>query len=166
MSNRRETPLAPPGEPLADEDVIVRDLRADDLDRIVRIDRHATGHERRDYYQRRLQMALTESGIRVSLAADVDGSLVGFLLGRVFHGEYGRTESVAIIDSIGVDPAFRSRGVGHALLAQLRRNLTALRVERVETTVDWDAWELLRFLQASGFRPAPRLALEMQMQEG
>lgn len=164
MSNARVTSTPTPAiDPLAEEDIVVRELRAADLDRIVRIDRHATGHERRDYYQRRLQMALGESGIRVSLAADVDGTLVGFVLGRVFHGEYGRTESYATIDSIGVDPAFRTRGIGHALLAQLQRNLTALRVERVETTVDWDAWELLRFLQATGFRPAPRLALELQL---
>lgn len=151
-------------EPTApSSDVTVRELVPEDLDRLVRIDRHATGHDRRDFYAKRLQMALQETGIRVSLAAEVDGTLVGFVLGRVFHGEYGRTESLATIDSIGVDPAFRTQGIGHALLEQLRRNLTALRIERVETTVDWDQWELLRFLQGIGFRPAPRLALELPL---
>lgn len=150
-------------QPALSEDVAIRELNEHDLDRLVRIDRHATGHDRRDYYVKRLQMALQETGIRVSLAAEVDGALVGFVLGRAFHGEYGRTESLATIDSIGVDPAFRGQGIGHALLEQLRRNLTALRVERVETTVDWDRWELLRFLQGVGFRPATRLALELPL---
>jgi len=149
---------------LPDEAITVRELRPEDLDRLVKIDSHATGMERRGYYQKRLETALEESGIRVSLAAEVDGTLVGFVIGRVYHGEYGRTESFATIDSIGVSPRVRHRGVGHALLTQLRRNLGALRVERVQTEVEWDDWELLRFLQHVGFRPAPRLALEMPLE--
>jgi ribosomal protein S18 acetylase RimI-like enzyme len=149
---------------LAEETVCVRELRQTDIDRLVTIDRHATGSDRRGYYEKRLQTALEESGIRVSLAAEVDGSLIGFVIGRVYHGEYGHTESFATIDSIGVDPAFRKRGVGHALLTQLRRNLGALRVESIQTEVEWDQWELLRFLQDVGFRPAPRLALELTLE--
>ena len=146
------------------EGITVRELRQGDLDRLVKIDSHATGQERRGYYEQRLKTALEESGIRVSLAAEVDGTLVGFVIGRVYHGEYGRTESYATIDTIGVSPRFRHRGIGHALLTQLRRNLGALRIERVQTEVEWDDWELLRFLQHVGFRPAPRLALEMPLE--
>ena len=141
----------------------VRQLRAGDLDDVVRIDTHSTGQDRRGFYQRRLQTALEESGILVSLAAELDGMFVGFVLGRVYHGEYGRTESFATLDTIGVDPAFRGRGVGHALLDQLVRNLTALRVERLQTEVEWDQWDLLRFLHDVDFQPAPRMALERHL---
>lgn len=149
---------------LPEEEIAVRELRADDLDRLVRIDSQATGEDRRGYYEKRLKTALEESGIRVSLAAEVDGTVVGYVIGRVYHGEYGRTESFATIDTIGVSPRFRHRGIGHALLSQLRRNLSALRIERVQTEVEWDQWELLRFLQHVGFRPAPRLALELPLE--
>ena len=149
----------PPGATPLDE-FTVRELRAADLDDVVRIDTHSTGHDRRGYYERRLRTALEESGIRVSLAAELDGMFVGFVLGRVYHGEYGRTDSFATLDTIGVDPAFRGRGVGHALLDQLVRNLTALRVERLQTEVEWDQWDLLEFLHDVEFRPAPRMALE------
>jgi len=147
----------------ANDDVVVRELRADDLDRLVTIDKHATGVDRRGYYEKRLQTALQESGVRVSLAAEIDGSLVGFVIGRVYHGEYGRTDTFATIDSIGVDPAYRGRGVGTAMMEQLVRNLRGLRVERIQTEVDWDQWDLLRFLHDAGFQPAPRLALEMEL---
>ncbi len=152
----------PPGEdPLGH--VLVRELRADDLDAIVRIDRLTTGRSRRGYYEQRLQTALRESGVRVSLAAELEGRLAGFLLGRVYYGEYGRSEPAATIDTLGVDPGARRRGVGRALLEQLIRNLRALQVERVVTEVSWEQWELLEFLHRNGFRPAPRIPLELQL---
>lgn len=156
-----ELGLAPGETPL--DGIAVRDLRQEDIDRIVRIDRDATGLDRRGYYERRLETALQESGVRVSLAAEVDGLLTGFVIGRVYYGEYGRADAFATIDSIGVDPAFRGRGVGRALLEQLVRNLRGLRVERIQTEVDWDQWDLLRFLHDVGFQPAPRFALEMDL---
>ncbi len=134
-----------------------------DLDDMVRIDRHETGQERRGYYRRRLKTVLEESGIRVSLAAEIDGLFVGFVLGRVYHGEFGHTDSFASLDSIGVDPGFRSQGVGHALLHQLLTNLRALHIESLQTEVDWDDWDLLRFFKRTGFEPAPRLSLEMRL---
>ena len=102
--------------------------------------------------------------MRVSLGAEVDGNLVGFMLTSVHHGEYGRPAPVAAIDTIGVDPAFRGKGIGRALMAQLVRNLQALRVEKLETLVAWDEADLMSFLRASGFAPAARLCLEMPLE--
>ena len=90
-----------------DEDVLVRNLNKNDLDRVLRIDRATTGLDRRKFMQDRADSALEESGLRVSLAAEVDGNLVGFLLASVHHGEYGRPAPVASIDTIGVNPDFK-----------------------------------------------------------
>ncbi len=148
-----------PGESPTDG-ITVRELRVEDLGRLVRIDRAATGVDRRGYYETRIDTALRESGIRVSLAAEIDDLVVGFVIGRVYHGEYGHMDTYATIDSIGVDPEFRGRRVAHAMLDQLIHNLRGLRVEHIQTEVDWDQWDLLGFLRDVGFRPAPRIALE------
>jgi hypothetical protein len=84
-----------PGESPTDG-ITVRELRADDLNRLVRIDRDATGEDRRGYYEQRIETALRESGIRVSLAAEIDGLVVGFVIGRVYHGEYGHMDTFAV----------------------------------------------------------------------
>ena len=74
------------------------------------------------------------------------------------YGDFGRTEPVAIIDTIGVDPGFAHRGVGHALLSQLFINLGALRIERVETVLTKENLDLLAFFYRAGFGPSDRLA--------
>ena len=68
-----------------------------------------------------------------------------------------------MIDSIGVDPPSRGQHVGQALLRQLLINLQALRVERVQTEVDWNQIDLLHFMHRNGFDPAPRVCLERQL---
>jgi ribosomal protein S18 acetylase RimI-like enzyme len=140
--------------------VTVRDLREDDLAAVVRIDRASTGRSRQPYYQAKVRAAVGEPSLRTSLAAELDSHVVGFLIARVYYGEFGRAESVAVIDSVGVDPAYRGRSVGQALLRQLLMNLSALRVERVETQVDGSQPDLLAFLARAGFRPAARVCLE------
>ena len=101
------------------------------------------------------------SGVRISLVAEQDGLVVGFVMARVDYGEFGCTETEAVMDTIGVDPAFAGRGVGRALLSQLLHNLNSLRVERVRTEVAWNAFEFNRFLAALGFRPSQRLVLKL-----
>jgi ribosomal protein S18 acetylase RimI-like enzyme len=140
--------------------VVVRNLRSSDLDWIVRIDAHHTGRPRREYYKVKLSQAAADTGIVISLAAEVKGEPAGFLMGRLYYGEFGQPEPVAILDSLGVAEAFASQHVGRAMMRQLELNLSALGIERLQTEVDWDKLELLGFFQRAGFRPAPRLCLE------
>jgi len=150
---------APDAERLARDRVFLRPLQAPDLARLIAIDRRHTGRTRTRYYERRLAESLAGSGVRLSLVAELDAHPVGFVMARVDFGEFGHVESEAVIDTLGVDPAYSHRGVGSALLSQLLANLAALRVERVRTEVDWNDFGLLTFLARAGFRPAQRLVL-------
>ena len=144
----------------------VRSMTAADLDEIVAIDRRITGRDRRGYLRSRLEEALDDSTLRVSLAALRDGVLAGFLMARADHGDFGRTEPVAVLDTIGVDPAQARRGVARALVSQLFANLAALRIERIETVVTPDDEALGAFLHAMGFVPSQRLAFVRPLEDG
>lgn len=145
------------------EGVLVRELAAGDLEGVVRIDARRSGRTRHEYYARKLKEAVAESGVRISLAAEIDGALVGFLLGRLYYGEFGVPEPTAIVDSIGVDPEFRGQHVGAALLAQLETNLRGFGIETVRTEVAWNHLDLLGFLGSHGFQPAPVLTLQKKL---
>ena len=144
---------------LSRDKVLVRSLAQEDLNQVVRIDGKITGHDRRAFFQRKFQEVLFESGVRVSLIAEIDGMVVGFMMARVDFGEFGRSASEAVIDTLGVAKAFRSQHVGHALLAQLLGNLATLQVDSVRSEVEWDNFGLSGFLASCGFVPSQRLAL-------
>jgi ribosomal protein S18 acetylase RimI-like enzyme len=152
------------GDPRGDYGRLARDLAdvrtmaRDDLAEIVRVDSGIVGHPRQAHIGRLLEEATADSSIRVSLTARLDGAVVGYLMARADRGDFGRTEPVVVLDTIGVDPEYARRGVGRALLSQLFANLGALRIERVETVVAPRDFALLGFLHATGFAPSQRLA--------
>lgn len=145
-------------EKLSRDSADVRSMKQQDLPAIARIDRTITGRDRADYMQGKLDEAMNDSAIRVSLTARLDDTIVGYLMARADIGDFGRTEPAAVIDTIGVDPEYAQRGVGRALLSQLFANLGALRVERVETITAPRDQVLLGFLLDAGFKPSQRLA--------
>jgi ribosomal protein S18 acetylase RimI-like enzyme len=156
----------PPGPdfgPLARDRMPVRSMVAGDLDALVEIDCRVTGHERLNYFERKLADSLTDSDVRVSLVAELDGVPVGFIMARVDLGEFGRVDTTAVLDTIGVHPDYQSRGVGRALISQLLMNLGTLRVETVRTEVDWEDRELLAYLDRCGFRPSQQLCFDKSL---
>jgi ribosomal protein S18 acetylase RimI-like enzyme len=146
--------------PLARDKIPVRSMAEGDLRALVAIDRRITGRDRAAYFQRKLADALTESDVRVSLVAELDSVPVGFIMARVDLGEFGRIETTAVIDTIGVDPDYRNRGVGRALVSQLLTNLGTLRVETLRTEVDWQDHDLLGYLDRNGFLPSQQLCFD------
>jgi ribosomal protein S18 acetylase RimI-like enzyme len=154
-----ETPF---DEPLETEAVSVRDLREEDLPAVVKLDALLGGRTRGEYYERKFEECRAATP-RISLAAEVDGMLVGFLLGRLYYGEFGLPEPTAVIDSIGAHPEFAGRHVGQALLGQLVANMKMLGIESIRTEVEWRAHDLVRFLAKQGFQQAPRLCLELRL---
>ena len=145
---------------LETDSVEVRNLDAKDLDWVIRIDSQHSGKQRREYYKVKLGEVAKATGVRISLAAFVKGEPAGFLMGRLYYGEFGQPEPVAILDSLGVSPAFAGQHVGAALMRQLEMNLSALGIERLQTQIEWDQVDLIKFFQRAGFKPAARLCLE------
>ena len=99
----------------------------------------------------------------VSLVAELDSVPVGFIMARVDLGEFGRVETTAVIDTIGVDPDYQNRGVGRALVSQLLTNLGTLRVEKVRTEVEWQDHDLLAYLERNGFLPSQQLCFDQTL---
>jgi len=144
-------------EALARDRADVRLLARDDLPAILAIDRRVTGRDREGYLTGVLHEALADSAVRVSLVARREGVTAGFVMAKTDYGDFGRTEPVAVIDTLGVDPEFTGRGIGTALLSQLFLNLQALQVEYVETVIARENTELLQFFYRAGFAPSQRL---------
>ena len=131
--------------------VLVRSMREDDLNAVVAIDAAASGRRRPRYFEVMLQRAMTQAGLQISLVAEVDKRVVGFVIGSLYYGEYGVVEPSASIDAISVDPDTRGKNVGKALMRQLRLNLEALRISNLADR------SFLGRLRSPGVFPKPGL---------
>ncbi len=150
-------------EALSRDRVPVRSLKESDIDAIVKIDRRVTGRDHRPYFERMFKQVFGRSGVRVSVVAELDDRVVGYIMSRVDYGEFGRTEPIAAMDTIAVDPDFAHQEVATALMQQMFANLSVLRVENVRTVVAWNNFDVLRFLAHCGFTPAQRLSFRKKI---
>jgi predicted N-acetyltransferase YhbS len=152
-------PEANDHERMARDQVEFRPMALGDLPQIVRIDRAVTGRNRAAYIEARLAEAMEDSAVRVSLAGRLDGAIVCFAMARVDLGDFGRTQPVAVLDTLGVDPAYARRGLGRSLVGRLCADVAQLQARRIETQVRVADVGLLGFFQRVGFAPSQRLAL-------
>lgn len=156
-------------------EVKIRVLDENDLDAVVDIDRRVLGQARRSFWKRKMAYA----GIypRPALVAEVEGKIVGFILGFVSGWEFGVPDTVGWIDTLGVDPAFQRRGIGRALFNALieifrksgRQETVETAQQEVEgvnivyTLASWNDWDLLQFYHSMGFKKGEMVNLEMKM---
>jgi len=140
-----------------------RTLTEEDLPALIQIDRKITGCEHAAYYQRKVKEALSDSGIRVSMVAELGGKVVGFIMARVDYGEFDRIEPTAVLDSVAVNPAMGHHLAGSALLSTLLCNLATLRIDSVRTEVDTEHLDVLAFLIKNGFRQSQELAFSLRL---
>lgn len=145
------------------EVVTIRSMMPEDVASVVRIDEQSAGRRRPEYFDLMVERSVRNAGLQVSLVAEIDRHVVGFVIATVYYGEFGIVEPAASIDAIGVETNYRRHRIGRALMVQLRQNLGALKVGSIRTEVDWTDFQLLVFLQKEGFMPAPRLCLETRL---
>jgi ribosomal protein S18 acetylase RimI-like enzyme len=144
------------------KNVMIRALKKDDLNAIVGIDERVLGENRRNYWERKLEL-MNDKFSQVSLVAEVEGEVQGFILGDVSGWEFGVPETVGWIDTIGIDPAYQKKGLATALSRELIQNLRALRVKTIYTLVSWNDWDLLQFFHAMGFTRGDMINLELKI---
>lgn len=150
-------------EVLERTDVLVRTMNQHDLPEIVRIDCLAGGRPRPRYFEVMLYRSVQVTGLQISLVAELEGHLVGYLIASLYYGEYGLAEPSASIDAISVEPAARRKHVAHALMQQFRSNVAAVGVTKIRTEIEWDDFDLLGFFAKEDFAPAKRLCLETEV---
>jgi GNAT superfamily N-acetyltransferase len=145
------------------EKVTVRALEMSDLDAVVTIDEKLTGRRRNDYWRTRFEIAALRPPW-MSAVAELDGRIVGFLFGWVGESEFGIAGPTGWIDLIGVDPAYRARGVGQALVDRFIEGGRELRaIQRVATLIDLGQAAVREFFVRRGFRHGPMVQLERDL---
>lgn len=144
------------------EAVKIRTMRVEDYDAIIEIDKKVLGKARPDFWRAKLEEISARSPAP-PLVAELEGKVVGFVLGEASGWEYGIPDTFGTIDTIGVDPEFQKKGIGRTLVEEMISNLRKLGVSTIYTFVNWRQGDLLRFFDSLGFSKGDMINLELKV---
>ena len=140
----------------------IRLMKADDFEAVVGIDEKVLTVSRPEYYELKFdKLFKTKDYVPVSLVAEKeDGTVVGFVMGELYIGEYGISQERATLDTIGVDPEHQHKGIGEQLINEFMDHLRTLGVQKINTLVNWNDSKLIQFFSANHFSPSKTINLE------
>jgi predicted N-acetyltransferase YhbS len=144
------------------EQIKIRALAYGDLDAIVEIDKAVLGKIRPEYWSMKIELSENRSPM-ASLVAELNGKVVGFILGDASGWEYGVPDTVGWIDTIGVHPQYRRKGIAKILFNEMVANLKKVGVGTVYTFLNWKDWDLLHFFDKMGFQKGDMIHIEMKV---
>ena len=141
------------------ERIVVRKLAKNDVDDLLRIE-EALGGEVSDDLRNSIIEYLGSSNSLTNLGAELDGRLIGFIIGELKLWEFGEKRPVGWIKELGVDPEFQGRGVGVALGRELLQYFSSRGVGIVKTLVEWDSGDVISYFRTLGFKKGSQIVLE------
>ena len=142
----------------------IRPLDELDIAAIVRIDETIGGEYRPDFWEQRVTYYLRRDP-ESSRVAEVDGKVVGFMLGDMRAGEFGIDRPSGWIERFGIHPDYRGRDLGKLMFDALVGHFRAEGATTVRTLVDGQETAVVGFLKALGFAPSALQALEISLGE-
>jgi ribosomal protein S18 acetylase RimI-like enzyme len=119
--------------------------------------------ERMEYLKETAKYNIEHSDPMLSLGAEVDGKLVGFMIGEMRLWEFGKGEKTGWVRILGVDSDFRRRGVGKKLGDTLLEHFKRRGIKRVRTMVEWYTGDLILYFKSFGFNMLNMIPLEKEL---
>ncbi|MFC1816483.1 GNAT family N-acetyltransferase [Thermodesulfobacteriota bacterium] len=131
------------------ENVLIRKLKKEDAENVSRIHAAITQTPVKDDFKQTIaEQALRNKGS--SLVAELNGSVVGFMISYILSGGFGISKS-AWIANLGVDPHYMGQGIGEKLAKEIFRFYKEKGIKDIYTSVRWDSADLLSFFKTLGF---------------
>ena len=144
-------------------EVRIRPLEERDIARSVEIETAILGSKRSATLRGSLTAYLAKGDRNACLAAETDGTLVGFLIGEVRTWDFGEDQEVGWIKIVGIDPAHQGKGIGKALGEALLQYFQEREIRTVRTAVDWDAADMIAYFRTLGFERSGHIGLEKRL---
>lgn len=142
--------------------VLVRELEDTDIGGITSLDEKIGGEYRPEIWEMRIGYYLRRDP-EALVVAELDGRVVGFMLGEVRSGEFGLEEPTGWIEVLGVDPEIRGQAIGRRMAERMLAHFRRREATTVRTLVDESMEDIGAFFTRIGFSQAPLKTLEMTL---
>jgi predicted N-acetyltransferase YhbS len=148
-----------------DSTIKIRLMKAEDFEAVLGIDEKILKVSRQAYYEMKFEKLFeTKDYLPASFVAEAeDGTVVGYVMGELYIGQYGIFQEKATLDTIGVDPSYQKKGVGNKLIDEFLQHLKKAGVQKVNALISWNDPQLMLFFGANQFTPSKTINLERSL---
>ncbi|MBI1995927.1 MAG: GNAT family N-acetyltransferase [Deltaproteobacteria bacterium] len=143
--------------------IYVRSLERRDLPSIVAMEERVTGVARPQYWEQRIELSEAIRPHWTSLVAEFDNRFVGFLFGRAGELEFGLPGTIAWVETIGVDPAYRGRGIARELIEEFISSAEDHGIKTIFTLVSNGQTDMQNFFSRQGFAQGKMLHYQKEL---
>ena len=133
-----------------EREIKIRRMTEEDIPQVKAIDELLAGPERALSWQLSADVEVAVYRPALSFVAELEGDIVGFILGDIRGAEYGKDVS-GWIDMVGVDPRHQHMGVGQRLVETFCEMCQQNKVN-VEVVIREEDELLKGFFASMGFR--------------
>jgi len=141
---------------------IIRPMRKEDYIQIAHIDKKITGRDRLEYWESKAELAEKKLSM-AALVAEVEGKIVGFIIGYMGGWEYRVPENVGWVNTIVVTPEYQRKGIGQMLVNEMVEHMKKAGVKSMYTFIYWRDFDLLRFFDYIGFKKGDMINLKLDI---
>ena len=145
------------------KEIYVRSLERRDLPSIVAMEERVTGVARPQYWEQRIEMSEPIRPHRTLLVSCFDNRFVGFLFGRAGELEFGLPGTIAWVETIGVDPAYRGRGIARELIEEFISSAEDHGIKTIFTLVTSGQTDMQTFFSRQGFAQGKMLHYQKEL---
>ncbi len=131
------------------EGLKIRKIKPEDAKELERIQSLITRSPSKTDFKKIIQDQLNKDK-DVSLVAEVNGRIVGYMISYVIYAGFGIDKS-AWIATFGIDPKFMGQGIGKRLAEEIFKRYQKMGIKNIYTSVRWDSVDLLSFFKTLGF---------------
>ena len=131
------------------EGLKIRKIKPEDAKELERIQSLITRSPSKTDFKKIIQDQLNKDK-DVSLVAEVNGRIVGYMISYVIYAGFGIDKS-AWIATFGIDPKFMGQGIGKRLAEEIFKKYQKMGIKNIYTSVRWDSVDLLSFFKTLGF---------------
>jgi ribosomal protein S18 acetylase RimI-like enzyme len=140
---------------------IIRQMKLEDVPYIIRIDEKIVGHPNEAKYRDKIPGYIGRCP-EACLVAEIEGEIVGFILGDIRGWDFGIPLS-GWIEIVGVAPHWQEKGIGKKLTQVFLEYCKDNGVESVQTMVNWNDGDLIDYFRALGFKRGEYLNLQKKL---
>ena len=138
--------------------VIIRRIEKGEIDSIISISQSIVGKDRSASWQQSIESSLSVYPMKC-LVAEVEGKIVGFLIGDTSNWEYG-LPPCAWIQMVGVNQEYQHKGIGRMLVQEFGKRCKQEGLRSVQALIREDDERLLKFFSTVGFSGGKLINLE------